>query len=115
MTTQNGEQHRTIILTTRVNPEEHALIIEAATRANLPPSTYLRNAAIGAKLSVKSFVSMAPEDVAQLKRLGNLLNQIARAGWRGRFSPATEELYARVMLDLRSVIRQLSGARPPSP
>lgn len=114
MTNHNAEQHRTIILTTRVNPEEHALILEAADRAKLPPSTYLRNAAMGSRLTIRTFVSMAPEDVAQLKRLGNLLNQIARSGWRGRFTRQTEELHARVVLELLTVIRRLGSARAPS-
>lgn len=115
MTKHDTEHHRTIILTTRVNSEEHALILDAATRANLPPSTYLRNAATNTKLTVRTFVSMAPEDVAQLKRLGNLLNQVARSGWRGRFTRPTEELHARVMLELVTVIRRLGSVPPPSP
>ncbi|NBU58319.1 MAG: hypothetical protein EBS23_00785 [Betaproteobacteria bacterium] len=114
MTNQNTEQHRTIILTTRVNPEEHALIIEAAARTNLPPATYLRAAALNARLVVRTFATMAPEDLAQLKRLGNLLNQIARSGWRGRFTRPTEELHARVMLELLTVIRRLGSTKSPS-
>lgn len=112
MTTTTTEAHRTIILTTRVNPEEHAVILDAAARTNLPPSTYIRQAALGAPITIRSFVSMAPEELAQLKRLGHLLNQIARSGWRGRFTRPTEELHATVMMELRAAIRKLSRPTP---
>ena len=115
MKKHDTEHHRTIILTTRVNPEEHALILDAAARAELPPSTYLRSSALGARLVTKSYTRMAQEDLAQLKRLGNLLNQIARSGWRGRFTRPTEELHARVVLELQTVIRRLGSGSAPSP
>jgi len=90
LTRRPGDAHRTIILTTRLSPDEHAALLDAAARAGLPPSAYLRQAALGANLTVRSFVSLDPEDLVQLKRLGHLLNQIARAGWRGRFSKPME-------------------------
>lgn len=108
MTTQRTQTHRTIILTTRLSPDEHAAILAAAAQAGLPPSAYLRHAALAAPIIVRSFVSLAPEDLGQLKRLGNLLNQIARAGWRGRFTRQTEEMLAAVLLELRIALRKLS-------
>lgn len=111
--TKRTKTYRTIILPVRLSPEEHAAILERAGRACLPPSTYVRHAALAAPLVVRSFVSLAPEDLGQLKRLGNLLNQIARAGWRGRFTRQTEELLAAVLLELKISLRGLS--RPVTP
>ena len=96
------------MLTVRLTPQEHAAIIEAAAKATLPPSSYARQAIIGAPVTVKTFVSLAPEDLAQLKRLGNLLNQIARSGWRGRYPQQTAELLAIVSSELRITFRRLS-------
>ena len=110
MTTPTRDTHRTILLSTRLNADEHALLLAAAASADLPPSTYLRNAALALPIVVRRTVAMAPEDVAQVKRLGNLLNQIARAGWRGRFAPPTEELFASVLMELRITLRKLTRA-----
>lgn len=108
MTEQSTETNRTIIMTVRVNADEHRTILEAARRADRSPSTFLRHAALSAPITVRTFVSLAPEDLGQLKMLGNLLNQIARAGWRGRFTKPTEDHLAAVLLELKFALRRLS-------
>lgn len=112
MTDRVPDYKRTIVVTFRVSASEHAVLIDAAARAKLPPSTYARHAALSVPITVKVFQSFAPEDVAQLKRLGNLLNQIARAIWRGRFFPATEAHLGAVLAELRQVLRTLMHVRP---
>lgn len=108
MTYSDTEDHRTLILSIRLTPAEHTVISTAAARATLPISSFVRTAALSLPITIKNFASLAPEDIGQLKRLGNLLNQIARAGWRGRFTPATDELLASVLLELRIALRKLS-------
>jgi len=102
------EVHRTIILSVRLTPDEHAAIAATASKAELNISTYARAAALAAPITIRTYASLAPEQLAELKRLGNLLNQIARAGWRGRFSRLTDEHLAAVLLELRATFKTLS-------
>lgn len=108
MTSKRTDTHRTIILTLRLNPEEHKSVLAVAAQAALPPSTFARHALLGTQVTTKTYISLAPEDIGQLKRLGNLLNQIARAGWRGRFTQPTEELLASVLMELKIALRKAS-------
>ncbi len=108
LTTETNEKHRTHILSIRLTPEEHAVISAMAASANLTTSAFARAAALAAPITVKTYASLAPEEIAQLKRLGNLLNQIARAGWRGRFTRQTDEHLAAVLVELRIAFKTLS-------
>ncbi len=105
MTKQTVDNKRTIIITFRVNAAELGSLQQAAARARLSPSAYIRHAALSIPIRVKAFLSLDPADVAQLKRLGNLLNQIARALWRGRFERTTEIALREVLAELRSALR----------
>ena len=111
MTTETNEKHRTHILSIRLTPEEHASIEAIATSADLTTSAYARAAALSAPITVKTYASLAPEELAQFKRLGNLLNQITRAGWRGRFTRQTDEHLAAVLVELRIAFKTLSRPR----
>lgn len=111
MTADVNEEHRNTILTVRLSSSERHRITEAALTANLSPSAFVRAVALSNPVTIRKYVSVAPEDLAQLKRLGNLLNQIARAGWRGRFSSATDEHLAAVLVELRIAFRKLSQPR----
>lgn len=104
MTNKSAEHHRTIVVTFRLSAAEHADVVLSAQRVNLPPSVYVRHAALAQPLIVNSYDTLAPEDAAQIKRLGNLLNQIARALWRGRCVPATEDHLNAVLAELRRVL-----------
>jgi hypothetical protein len=104
LTDKSTEHHRTIVVTFRLSASEHADIVLAAKQVNLPPSVYVRHAALAKPLVVKSYNTLAPEDVAQLKRLGNLLNQIARAIWRGRIFPATEQHLGAALAEIRHLL-----------
>lgn len=104
LTDKSTDHHRTIVVTFRLSAAEHADVVLAAQRVNLPPSVYVRHAALAKPLVVKSYDTLAPEDVAQIKRIGNLLNQIARALWRGRCIPATEDHLNAVLAELRRVL-----------
>lgn len=104
----NDDKHRRIVLTLRLNQSEHETIMASARAAELPISTFVRCAALAAPITVRKYATLAPEDLSQLKRLGNLLNQIARAGWRGRFSAMTDEHLAAVLVELRIAFRKLS-------
>ena len=112
MTDGSTGTHRTIVFTLRLTPEEHRALLAAAASAATPPSTFARSLVLGRPQRHHTYVRIAPEDIGQIKRLGNLLNQIARAGWRDRFTQPTNELLDSVLTDLKTTLRTLSLARP---
>ena len=113
LTKQTSETKKTIIITFRVSAAEHAVLQDAANRAKLSPSAYIRHAALSIPIRVRSFLTLSPGDVAQLKRLGNLLNQVARASWRGRFGHTTEIALREVLSELRTLL--VAVPRPTDP
>lgn len=113
MTKQTPDSKRTIIITFRMSAGELSALKTAADRARLSPSAYIRHAALSIPIRVRSFLSLSPGDIAQLKRLGNLLNQIARGIWRGRFERTTEIALGEVLSELRTLLEAVP--RPTDP
>lgn len=111
MNADGPAEHRTLILTVRLTAAERQHIVEAAKAAETTPSGFVRDAALGNPVTLRTYVSLSPEDLSQLKRLGHLLNQIARAGWRGRFTPAADEHLNATLTELRIAFRKLSRTR----
>ena len=110
MTTTHEDNHRTINLNIRLNADEHSAIARSAERLALPLSTYARNTLLGIPVTIKNYTALAPEDIGQLKRLGNLLNQIARAGWRGRYTQSSDQVLDAVLNELQGLLRKAALA-----
>lgn len=73
--TQDDEQ-RKFNLNIRLNATELADLRRTAGMTGLPLSTFARRSLLGTPLTVTRWYALAPTDVTELKRLGNLLNQM---------------------------------------
>ncbi|KAB2914559.1 MAG: MobC family plasmid mobilization relaxosome protein [Hyphomicrobiaceae bacterium] len=109
MEAANENTKRDRLKVIRCSRAELAAIEARATAAGLNASDFIRRAALGHPVEIIKLERLHPADLAQLKRLGNLLNQIARAMHRGRLFRGTIEHAEAVMDELRLIIRdQLS-------
>ena len=117
--TSNERPTRLTRLSVRLNSRDWALLRERAARRSLAPATYV-STLIGAH--VRRLTPPLPKDelqafrqsIAQLRAIGNNLNQIAKAGHQGRAvsAPSREDLFAilKVCEGLRDHIRTLMNA-----
>ena len=69
-------QPKTEIISTRVTPEQREIIEENAYSSYRTPSMYLRDCALDKKIIV---ISGVDEVANELRKIGNNLNQLARA------------------------------------
>lgn len=100
------KEHRTIIRPARFSSAEWEVVKVRAAAATKPPATYLREAALSAQViqAQPRRVSRADRAVYELARIGNNLNQLARAAnASGRF--AIEEQLRGLVEDLATIIR----------
>lgn len=88
------KQNKEIRVTVRLTPEQYAGICARAEAAQMPPSAYIRAAAMRHKVTV---VDGLRELTHELKGLGRNLNQLTMLAHQGRFSAP----------DLHSMIRTL--------
>lgn len=92
----------TLVKPVRFAPEEWGKIQVRASQVHLPPSTYVRETALGYRLSGR----IDSAAVAALGRIGNNLNQLARlANTTGRLDHS-QHLEA-VLNELLDAIRRL--------
>lgn len=109
MDAANENTNRDKLKAIRCSRAELAAIEARARDAGLNASDFIRRAALGHPVEVIKLERLHPADLAQLKRLGNLLNQIARALHRGRIFRGTIDHVEAVTGDLSAIIRdQLS-------
>ena len=92
------------IISTRVTPEQREIIEEKAYSSYRTPSMYLRDCALDKKIIV---VNGVDELAAELRKIGNNLNQLTRAVNSGYAREvdlqATREEVARIWQSLNSL------------
>lgn len=97
---------RTIIRPARFAPAEWTMVKERAATAGKRPATFIREAALTAQViqAPPRRISHADRAVLELARLGNNLNQLARAAnASGRF--AIEESLLDLVEQIHAIIR----------
>jgi hypothetical protein len=105
---QAAQAHRTIVRAARFLPAEWVAVKRRAAEAGKPPATFLREAALSAQIiqALAREPSRADRAVYELARIGNNLNQLARAAnASGRF--AIEEQVQAVLDDILTLIGEL--------
>jgi uncharacterized protein (DUF1778 family) len=95
---------RNMAIRVRYTFDERQAIVAKATEAGLTTSEFVRHAALGAPIKVVRLERLHPADLKQIKRLGNLMNQIARAIHRGRFLKGTLSHLDEVLDETQSLI-----------
>lgn len=102
-------QKRNNTIHVRYTLDERRAIVAKATEAGLTTSDFVRNAALGAPIKVVKLERLHPAELNQIKRLGNLMNQIACAMHRGRFLKGTLSHLDEVLHETQGLIlHQLS-------
>jgi hypothetical protein len=96
--------YRTVVRSARFTAEEWSRVCARAEAAGLSPGRFLRHAALGQSLGRK--VEMTA--LAQLARVGNNLNQVARSLNAGDPTAVVglEEVLSEVRLAVRGLIRE---------
>jgi uncharacterized protein (DUF1778 family) len=98
----------------RYSDAERKAIKARALDAEMTTSDFIRHSALGAPVHVVKLERLHPADLNQIKRLGNLLNQIARAMHRGRMVRGTLRHLGEVMTVIDTlVLHQLKQWGPP--
>lgn len=104
----NPSSTRTLRLSFRVTEAEVKAIDSRATLAGLDRSTYVRRAALGARIVALRVPAIHLAAIGQLQRIGNNLNQSVKLVHEGRlsseFGPALREVQ-RLLLELRRALR----------
>ena len=98
------KQPKTEIISTRVTPEQREIIEEKAYSSYRTPSMYLRDCALDKKIVV---INGVDELAAELRKIGNNLNQLTRAVNSGYVREvdltATREEVAKIWRSLNSL------------
>ena len=101
-------QTKSEIISTRVTPEQRAIIEEKAYSSYRTPSMYLRDCALDKKIIV---INGVDELAVELRKIGNNLNQLTRAVNSGYAREvdlqATKEEVARIWQSLNSLSRDV--------
>ena len=98
---------RTIRTTVRLSPQEHQALKERATDCGRQISTFMRESALGA-IPRQRQPRIEREAVHQLARVGNNLNQLARAA----NTTGRAELSRRLDEVLQEVLEAIADLRP---
>ena len=102
------KQPKTEIISTRVTPQQRGIIEEKAYSSYRTPSMYLRDCALEKKIVV---IKGVDELAAELRKIGNNLNQLTRAVNSGCIDEvdlsATREELKRIWQSLNSLIREV--------
>lgn len=94
------------VLGVPLTPGEHARLVGRARVADLPLSSYLRQAALAHRVR-SSAERITPGDVDEFVEMGHRLNDIAHtANTTGRL--VAEEALSRELTELRAVLSRLS-------
>ena len=104
MKTDFDDDRRSIVIRTRLTPQEFATISDAAARIGVSLSTYIRNTLLGVPIIIKTFSQIDPRHIAEIKSLGINLNQLTRGMWRGR-TDHTEQRLGYLLEDIESYLR----------
>jgi len=91
----------------RLTPGELALVRARAHSAGLPVSTFLRRAALGQAVRARRG-QVERDAIYQLSKIGNNLNQLARAANTARQVVALE-LLEEALQELRAALAELTG------
>lgn len=100
---------RTVIRSSRYTPAEWAAVKQRATSAGKPPGAFVREAALTGQVIQQPprKISRGDRTVFELSRIGNNLNQLARAAnASGRF-----EVEARLLDLLNDILALIGGMR----
>lgn len=102
------KQTKTDIISTRVTPEQREIIEEKAYSSYRTPSMYLRDCALDKQIIV---VKGVDELTAELRKIGNNLNQLTRAVNSGYVYEVdlreTREEVARIWQSLNSLTQEV--------
>ena len=93
----------TVILCTRFRPDEAERLRALAAEVRLSPARYLREAALGARFQPRADAVL----LAQLARIGNNLNQLARVANSTRAVPALRVL-SLALDELRALLARVA-------
>lgn len=100
------EDARARRLIVRINDEEQARIRAEAREAGLPVSEYVRRASVEGRVTVRRESAYGMSLASQLRRIGNLLNQLTRlAHIDGELPPELPALWRKLDVLLDRVIR----------
>lgn len=98
---------RAALLACRLTPAERLAVEQAAMRAGLSASAYLRRLLLTGKVVIRENRSLDHAAYDQLRRIGVNLNQLARVANRtGQIVPQLDEALAAVT---RFIARELGG------
>jgi uncharacterized protein (DUF1778 family) len=100
---------RTVSLSCRLTPAERLAIEQAALRAGLSASDYVRRLALTGRMVIRENRSLDYAAFDQVRRIGVNLNQLARiANHTGRLPAGLAEAVSVVQ---RFIVRELGGDR----
>ena len=97
-------EHRTLVKSVRFSPEEWETVRGRADEVALSPARYLREAALGKRLAPRANA----QAVHQLARVGNNLNQLARAANTNRRVKLSHRL-GQVLSQVEEAIEELKS------
>ena len=99
-------ERRSELVKFRATPEEDAAITGRAAEANLTVSEYCRAAALGLPIIVHRDATPM-EVIAQLRRIGNNLNQVLREARFNNFPPPVADECEATLRELSAYLRKL--------
>lgn len=97
---------RTKALLVRVSPGEHRVLLERAKECGKGASTYMREVALGSVPRARPR-RIELQAIHQLARIGNNLNQLARAANTSRRVDLAERL-GQVLAEVEAAVRSLA-------
>ncbi|KAB2910239.1 MAG: ribbon-helix-helix protein, CopG family [Hyphomicrobiaceae bacterium] len=93
-------------LEVRVSATELAGIQRRAADTNRSVSDFVRASALDKPITIKTYNRLDLADLAQIKRLGNLLNQIAATMHANRIDGGTALLLHSVLDEIKVIVRR---------
>lgn len=84
----------------RLTAEERAIVESKAEKAGLPLSAYLRRAAVQASITPLSNITELNKCTTEISRIGNNLNQLARAFNSGK------DIHPQTLIDTAGAIHE---------
>jgi hypothetical protein len=100
---------RKIIKPLRFNQSEWDTVRRAAQSAAVAPGTYIRSAALGTRPRAR-VRGVERETVAQLARVGNNLNQLAKKANAAGLDLEERQALAAALVEVREMIERLTAA-----
>jgi len=108
----SNKRKRAKVVFTRLDEDEHAKLIAHAAKARLTVSSFMRLAVLGVKPPRKDARAtprqrLAAEFQAELGRIGNNINQLARVANRGQYDISVHEETLAELQQLARVLRRI--------